>query len=198
MRLKIKKASNTPRRLMPSMLTRCYGLYAFKWKAYPTTYLSFARGSRALTLSVPDRQPIIPDERPPFPSSDRPTLVSEDNVDRVPWLSMRHPEFQKSKEESCNPNHAIGDIRGITQVSERFLLMLTCNVCGKGILREISKNAYYHGVVVLKCSCCGWLHLVSDATGLFQECKQSSDIERLLQKLSCSGGAVWRNIEVSQ
>eukprot|EP01055_Gregarina_sp_Pseudo9_P002023 Gregarina_sp_Pseudo_9__2022@NODE_23_length_5717_cov_44_439591_g21_i0_p5_GENE_NODE_23_length_5717_cov_44_439591_g21_i0NODE_23_length_5717_cov_44_439591_g21_i0_p5_ORF_typecomplete_len181_score2_03zfDNL/PF05180_12/5_3e02zfDNL/PF05180_12/1_4e15Dynactin_p62/PF05502_13/0_074_NODE_23_length_5717_cov_44_439591_g21_i050075549 len=161
-----------------------HGRSPFLWKAVRCNLIQ----RRFLALSPPERAHVIQEDRPIscFKSSYRPTLVSEDKVDRVPWLSMRHPEFQRSKEESCNPNHAIGDIRGVTQVSDRFLLMFTCNVCGKAMLREISKMAYYHGAVIVRCGCCKWLHLMSDATGFFRGADYPAVIEERIKSMEAN------------
>eukprot|EP01053_Blabericola_migrator_P009014 Blabericola_migrator_1__9013@NODE_479_length_8179_cov_106_519354_g373_i0_p7_GENE_NODE_479_length_8179_cov_106_519354_g373_i0NODE_479_length_8179_cov_106_519354_g373_i0_p7_ORF_typecomplete_len150_score4_97zfDNL/PF05180_12/8_9e09DUF5543/PF17697_1/0_055FYVE/PF01363_21/0_12ProkRING_2/PF14445_6/0_097ProkRING_2/PF14445_6/8e02C6_DPF/PF10170_9/0_15_NODE_479_length_8179_cov_106_519354_g373_i019162365 len=87
---------------------------------------------------------------------ERPTLVSQDNVDRAPWMSMRHPEFQKRRATEEDPETAIGDIRGVTRVSERFLLTYHCSVCGRAMCHEISKQAYHMGSVLLRCTLCKW------------------------------------------
>eukprot|EP01057_Protomagalhaensia_wolfi_P002830 Protomagalhaensia_wolfi_Nauph_80__2829@NODE_2939_length_938_cov_30_991101_g518_i1_p1_GENE_NODE_2939_length_938_cov_30_991101_g518_i1NODE_2939_length_938_cov_30_991101_g518_i1_p1_ORF_typecomplete_len211_score36_13zfDNL/PF05180_12/6_1e12_NODE_2939_length_938_cov_30_991101_g518_i162694 len=147
-------------------------------------WLAKTAGSRSLRLMVSPQglgrrviQPVLI-ERELF-LADRPTLVSQDNVDRVPWLSMRHPEFQHSKD-----NEAERDIRGVTQVSEKFLLASICHTCGKSMLHHIDKTAYHHGSVLVRCACCRSLHLMSDGRNLFQGVTSSAKLEEKLSQLS--------------
>ena len=58
---------------------------------------------------------------------------------------------------------------GITSSGDKMIIAYTCNVCETRSARTISKNAYEHGTVLLKCPGCGSLHLIADRLGTFEE-----------------------------
>jgi protein import protein ZIM17 len=57
--------------------------------------------------------------------------------------------------------------------------MFTCNVCGTKAIRSFTKNAYHHGVVMVRCEGCENVHLVADNLGWFEdEAKNLDDFSK--------------------
>lgn len=56
-----------------------------------------------------------------------------------------------------------------------YLFAYTCAPCGERQTRSLSKRAYHHGVVVLRCQGCERLHLVADNLGWFGEGTTSAE-----------------------
>ncbi|SBT45614.1 zinc finger protein, putative [Plasmodium ovale wallikeri] len=63
---------------------------------------------------------------------------------------------------------------------EYMVLMFTCKICEKKSAKKFSKQAYYNGVVIIRCPQCNNLHLISDQLGWFQEGK--TNIEKILEE----------------
>ena len=69
----------------------------------------------------------------------------------------------------CSHNNAAeegGHIPG------HFQIMFTCNICETRNSKKISKQAYYNGIVVIRCQECDNLHLIADNLGWFGQGKK--------------------------
>jgi protein import protein ZIM17 len=64
----------------------------------------------------------------------------------------------------CSPQTILG-----TKAKEAYLFVYTCGVCGERSERKISKQAYHHGVVLVKCPGCEKNHLVADNLKWFED-----------------------------
>ena len=72
-----------------------------------------------------------------------------------PCLSLHHHR-QLCNSSDDKPSVGRGHIPG------HFQIMFTCNVCETRNSKRISKQAYYNGVVVVRCPGCDNLHLIAD------------------------------------
>lgn len=86
-------------------------------------------------------------------------------------------------------------IPGVSSPGEKFVMLYTCKgnqtpflafrltllylVCETRSAKTLSKHAYFHGVVLVRCPHCENLHLIADRLGWFEE--ESTDIESILK-----------------
>jgi hypothetical protein len=101
----------------------------------------------------------------------------------TPFLHLRRLSSQKSGVEGLidNTPHVAPSIEhGIPGVQPHadgnLVAMFTCKVCEVRSARLISKRAYEHGVVLVKCPGCLNLHLLADRAGWF---KDEEELENL-------------------
>lgn len=76
---------------------------------------------------------------------------------------------------------SIEDIPGVKTEGDKYVIMYTCKVCNTRSAKKISKQAYHHGVVVVRCAGCQNLHLIADRLSVFED--DSWDIQKHLESL---------------
>ncbi|KAK8806026.1 hypothetical protein WA171_007112 [Blastocystis sp. BT1] len=86
-------------------------------------------------------------------------------------------------EEQMNPkdarnNEVLKSIPGSKTTSDVMIIVFTCKVCNTRAARKMSKEAYNHGVVLIRCPGCNNLHLIADHLGYFDD--NSTNVEQIL------------------
>ena len=69
-------------------------------------------------------------------------------------------------------------IPGAKTTDDVMIIVFTCKVCNTRSARKMSKEAYNHGVVLIRCPGCNNLHLIADHLGYFDD--NSTNIEQIL------------------
>jgi protein import protein ZIM17 len=78
--------------------------------------------------------------------------------------------IRQSRRLSTGPTKTIGSsVPGVKTGTEKYIIAFTCKVCDKRSAKTISKQAYHHGCVVVRCPQCQNLHLIVDNLGVFEE-----------------------------
>ncbi|KAK8832671.1 hypothetical protein WA577_004066 [Blastocystis sp. JDR] len=89
------------------------------------------------------------------------------------------PETEKSdKPRDARENEVLPSIPGAKTTNDVMIIVFTCRVCNTRAARKISKEAYNHGVVLIRCPGCNNLHLIADHLGYFDD--NSTNIEQIL------------------
>ncbi|SBS89627.1 zinc finger protein, putative [Plasmodium malariae] len=100
--------------------------------------------------------------------------VNDDNHHLV------NSEMIKLKGNEINNGHLSVEEGKTRKDKEYMVIMFTCKICEKKTAKKFSKQAYYNGVVIIRCPSCENLHLISDQLGWFQDGK--TNIEKILQE----------------
>ena len=57
----------------------------------------------------------------------------------------------------------------LSESGQLYALMFTCGQCNTKGIKSFTKNAYHHGVVMIRCDGCDAVHLVADNLGWFED-----------------------------
>uniref|UniRef100_T1GIV9 DNL-type domain-containing protein n=1 Tax=Megaselia scalaris TaxID=36166 RepID=T1GIV9_MEGSC len=79
---------------------------------------------------------------------------------------------------SSRSNSSISSVDSLH--SETLKLGYLCKVCNKRSTKQISKEAYQHGVVIVCCPGCSTNHLIIDNVGWFKNSKGFKNIEDVI------------------
>ena len=80
--------------------------------------------------------------------------------------------------KSIKLQEVLPSIPGSKTSSDVMIIVFTCKVCNTRSARKMSKEAYNHGVVLIRCPGCNNLHLIADHLGYLDD--NSTNIEQIL------------------
>ena len=93
---------------------------------------------------------------------------STTSIGRSKNMFFQHSPLASFQNRFCATAPPTSPILG-TKAREAYLFVYTCKVCGNRSERKISKRAYHHGVVLVKCPGCEKNHLVADNLKWFDD-----------------------------
>ena len=85
------------------------------------------------------------------------------------WQSKITPLINLRMNSTSNDEGRFSDVPGIKAGGDKFIMVFTCKKCEERSAKYISKQAYNHGCVLIRCPGCKNLHLISDHMGVFED-----------------------------
>ena len=92
--------------------------------------------------------------------------------------SVPVPEENPDSKEDARSREVLPSIPGSKTTDDVMIIVFTCKVCNTRSARKMSKEAYNHGVVLIRCPGCNNLHLIADHLGYFDD--NSTNVEQIL------------------
>ncbi|RHZ74117.1 hypothetical protein Glove_227g165 [Diversispora epigaea] len=76
-----------------------------------------------------------------------------------------------ASENSVSTTQLVSENQKTSNANNRIFIAFTCKVCSYRSTKTMSRQAYYHGVVIVQCSQCQNRHLIADHMGWFRDNK---------------------------